>query len=108
MSANLGNSAALYDTVEFRNRVRAAMIEHATTLLSSASIDGSPPERMLTLRLALRVIADADAHVPNLARICADNATVSAHADAAQVSDEDIRYVVQSLWSAAAASIPTL
>lgn len=108
MSASLANSATLYDDVDFRNRVRAAMVEYASTILSSATIEGTIAERMLTTRLALRVVADADAHVPNFARLVADNASVSAQIDPAVVPDGDIKYVVQSLWTSVAASIPTL
>lgn len=108
MSASLANSAVLYEDVKFRNRVRAAMVENASAILGSIAAGSSLAETLLTIRLALRVIADADAYVPNFARLAADNASVSANVEPEAVTDNDIKYVVQSLWTAVAASIPTL
>lgn len=108
MSANLVNSATLYEDVNFRNRVRASIVEYAVTVLNSATVDGTITERMLTQRLALRVVGEADTFVPNFARLAADNAAVSAYSDPAQVRDDEIKFVVAGLWSSVAASIPTL
>lgn len=98
MSASLTNSANLANDNGFRNRVRAAIIETATVIIGE---DNSPIAR-IRKNLAAKVINDPDAWVRFFLYVVADNAQISQNTDPVAVTDDQIRAVVQSVWSAVA------
>lgn len=96
MSANLGNSAALVADPAFNERVQAAVVEHAITLIVAADI---APQ---AAALARRAVYNPTGYLPLWVGVCADDATISTNATATSVVDADLRRVITNSWDAAA------
>jgi hypothetical protein len=106
VSSSLLNTVNLLADPGFRERIKAAMTETAVVVASETT--GQFPTRTVRVQLAMAVIYDADALVPPFARVCADDAVISAVAVPADVPEAEIRRVVGTLWSSIAASVPGL
>jgi hypothetical protein len=106
VSTSLTNTVALLADAGFRERVKAAMTETAVTVASETA--GTFPVRSARISLAMAVVYDADSYVPPFARLCADDAVISAVTVPADVPDAELRRVVGVLWSSVAASVPNL
>lgn len=104
LSTDLGHTVDLLADNRFTARVKAAATEHARTAIAS------PPsawrDRMASDRLAMNVVYDAAQPSAVLARLVADDATVSGFATPADVPDGEIRRVIAAQWLAVASSMP--
>jgi hypothetical protein len=107
MSTDLGKSVSLLADSTFRERVKAATLEYAKSVIvddPTANI----VEKIVRRQLALAVIADATARLGPFVQLVADDNVVSGATNAAAVADTDIRRVVSAMWSAIGAAVPNL
>lgn len=103
MSANLQRSSLILADGEIAGRVRAGVFEAANQVLGEPK---STNDYRLRRRLALKVLEDnADKTINLFLTQIADNATISQTSDNTGVTDEMIRFVIASYWTAIADAV---
>lgn len=107
MSADLGKTVDLLADSRFRDRVKAAMLEQAKSIIVSDTTTNIA-EKIVRRQLALSVVADSSARVGPFLQLVADDTTVSGAATPTAVTDQNIRDVVVAMWSPIAAATPNL
>jgi hypothetical protein len=109
MSSSLAKSVALVNDTPFKSRVQAAMTELALEVAAGdPNGPANPVLRALRQTLAMAVLADTAARLDPFLRLVANDNTISGAADAAAVTDAQIRAVVGGMWEAVAVAVPNL
>ena len=98
------DSAALAIDAAFTTRVQVAAMEAAIAIMNEASIDGYEVYHSKRTALARRAITDSGSLIAPLSWAVAANGTISAAG--LEATDNDIQFVVTSVWDALAEVLP--
>lgn len=103
MSASLSRSSLIFNDREISGRVKAGVFEAANIVLGEPK---STNDYRLRRRFALKLLEEgSDQAVLLFLTQIADNATISATATNAEITDEMIRFVISSYWTGIADAI---
>lgn len=103
MSASLTRSSLIFNDREIAGRVKAGIFEAANNVLGEPKTTN---DYRLRRRFALQLLEnDSDKAVLLFLTQIADNATISATATNAEITDEMIRFVISSYWTGIADAI---
>lgn len=109
MSASLTNTVAILNDAGFQKRVKAAMTEKALAVASGdATGPASPVLRALRNSLAMAILADTTSRLDAFLRLVANDNGISATVNPVDVTDAQIRTVVDSMWEAVAVATRNL
>lgn len=103
MSAGLIRSSLIFNDREIAGRVKAGVFEAANNVLGEPQ---STNDYRLRRRFALHLLEnDSDKAVLLFLTQVADNATISATANNAEITDDMIRFVISSYWTGIADAV---